>query len=118
MNPGTPWWNASERMRSALERTVGLTRLRIARDFFGLTATYDVLSDDHAPVVSSPAAIAVPLRLDDAIVGDVLLEDCRRVGYDADARASAERIVAAFAWSFEDPSALVRAQNQLREGRR
>jgi hypothetical protein len=109
MNPGTPWWNASERLREVLEQTIGLTHLRVERHFHSLTATYEAIRDEGVPADTSRATASIPIRLNGRVIGDVLVQDRRRTAYDEQARASAAQIVDAFAAGFEDPSAVVRA---------
>jgi hypothetical protein len=109
MNPGTPWWDASERLREVLEQTIGLTHLRVDRHFHSLTATYEAIRDEGVPADSPRATASIPIRLKGQVIGDVLVQDRRRTEYDERARASAAHIVDAFAPSFEDPSAVVRA---------
>ena len=114
MNPGTPWWNASERLREVLEQTIGLTHLRVDRHFHSLTATYEAIRDDGVPADSPRATALIPIRLKGQVIGDVLVQDRRRTAYDDRARASAAQIVDAFAPKFEDPSAVVRAKTSQR----
>lgn len=115
MNPGTPWWEASERLREVLEQAVGLTHLRVDRHFHGLTATYEAMRDEGVPAQAPRATTSIPIRLRGQVIGEVLVQDRRRPDYDERARTSAAQIVDAFAQSFEDPSARVRAQNNRRE---
>jgi hypothetical protein len=103
-------------LRRVLDRAIGLTRLRVTRDFYGVRATYDALICDE-PLQRTPATVTIPLELRGEVIGSVTVQDSRRAFFDADADASARRIVAAHADAFEDPSARVRAQN-ARTGRR
>jgi hypothetical protein len=114
MNPGTPWWDASERLREVLEQTIGLTHLRVDRHFHSLTATYAAIRDEGVPADSPRATASIPIRLKGQVIGDVLVQDRRRTTYDEQARASATQIVDAFAPRFEDPSAALRANTTQR----
>jgi hypothetical protein len=114
MNPGTPWWDASERLREVLEQTIGLTHLRVDRHFHSLTATYEAIRDEGVPADSPRATASIPIRLKGQVIGDVLVQDRRRTTYDEQARASATQIVDAFAPRFEDPSAALRANTTQR----
>ena len=114
MNPGTPWWDASERLRDVLEQTIGLTHLRVDRHFHSLTATYEAIRDEGVPADGPRATARIPIRLKGQVIGDVLVQDRRRTTYDEQARAGAAQIVDAFAPRFEDPSAVVRANTGQR----
>jgi hypothetical protein len=114
MNPGTPWWDASERLREVLEQTIGLTHLRVDRHFHSLTATYEAIRDEGAPADTPRASASIPIRLAGQVIGDVLVQDRRRTEYDERARTNAAQIVDAFAARFEDPSAIVRANTDQR----
>jgi hypothetical protein len=118
MNPGTPWWDASERLREMLEQTIGLTHLRVDRHYHSLTATYEAIRDEGIPADNPRATASIPIRLNGQVIGAVLVQDRRRSAYDEKARASAAQIVDAFAPKFEDPSAVARANTIPRgEGR-
>ena len=114
MNPGTPWWDASERLREVLEQTIGLTHLRVDRHFHSLTATYEAIRDEGVPADTPRASASIPIRLAGQVIGDVLVQDRRRTEYDERARTNAAQIVDAFAARFEDPSAIVRANTDQR----
>ena len=109
MNPGTPWWDASDQLRKVLEKTIGLTQLRVDRHFHSLTATYEPTRDRNGAADSPVAKASIQIRLEGHVIGDVLIQDHRRTQYDEQARATAAQIVDAFAPRFEDPSARVRA---------
>lgn len=109
--PGERLWLASERLRSALEEAVGLTRIRIElqrpdgpRRIDFVDAAH-VLSDDprHAHLrLEPPASITVPLRDGELVLGSVTIEDARRTWYPPEALGEMLRITGEYAPAFRE----------------